>query len=110
MGCVGHHCGNETLSEKLIREIDGAYDEEMKSPEDSSTAGMCAISEKYTKKWQAVADEYYKKLTEYDITKINETSYCSADEFHAFIKNMKTSWEKDNVVQCENYEKMLFAI
>ena len=100
----------ETLSEKLIREIDGAYDEEMKSPEDSSTAGMCAISEKYTKKWQDVADEYYKKLTEYDITKINETSYCSADEFHTFIKNMKTSWEKDNAVQCENYEKTLYAI
>ena len=100
----------ESLSEKLIREIDGAYDEEMKSPEDSSTAGMCAISEKYTKKWQAVADEYYNKLMQCDIKKTNETSYYTTQEFHTFIKNMKTSWEKDHAIQCENYKKTLYAI
>lgn len=100
----------ETLSEKLTREIDGAYDEEMKSPEDSSTAGMCAISEKYTKKWQAVADEYYNKLMQCDIKKTNETSYYTTQEFHTFIKNMKTSWEKDHAIQCENYKKTLYAI
>ena len=41
---------------------------------------------------------------------MDETCIYSSDDFHKFIKNMKTSWEKYHAVQCENYEKALYAI
>lgn len=99
----------EALSYKLIREIDGAYKKEILESDDSNIT-LLEITYKYIEKWQDVADEYYKKLIEYeDIVVINSTSY-SADDFHEFIKNMKTNWERYNTEQCENYEKVLYAI
>ncbi len=100
----------ETLTEKLLREIDNEYKKESFEG-DGSTGAMVERADKYTKKWQEVADEYYNKLMEYDgIVQIDETCIYSSDDFHKFIKNMKTSWEKYHTVQCENYEKALYAI
>ncbi len=100
----------ETLTEKLLREIDNEYKKESFEG-DSSTGAMVDRADKYTKKWQDVADEYYNKLMEYDgIVQNDETCIYSSDDFHNFIKNMKTSWEKYHAEQCENYEKALYAI
>ena len=99
----------EALSYKLIREIDGAYKKETLESDDSNIT-LLEITYRYIEKWQDVADEYYKKLIEYeDIVVIDSTSY-SADDFHEFIKNMKTNWERYNTEQCENYDKVLYAI
>ena len=100
----------ETTTEKLLREIDNEYKKESFEG-DGSTGAMVDRADEYTKKWQEVADEYYNKLMEYDgIVQIDETCIYSSDDFHNFIKNMKTSWEKYHTVQCENYEKALYAI
>ena len=100
----------ETLTEKLLREIENEYNREIFYC-DSSNAAMVVIADKYTKKWQEVADEYYNKLMEYDgIVQMAETCIYSSDDFHKFIKNMKTSWEKYHAEQCENYGKALYAI
>lgn len=99
----------EALSYKLICEIDGAYKKETLESDDSNIT-LLEITYKYIEKWQDVADEYYKELIEYeDIVVIDSTSY-SADDFHEFIKNMKTNWERYNTEQCENYDKVLYAI
>ncbi len=99
----------EALSDKLIREIDGAYKKETLES-DNSNITLLEITYRYIEKWQDVADEYYNKLMEYeDIVVIDSTSY-SADDFHKFIKNMKTNWERYNTEQCENYDKVLYAI
>ena len=100
----------ETATEKLLREIDNEYKKESFEG-DGSTGAMVDRADKYTKKWQEVADEYYNKLMEYDgIVQMDETCIYSSDDFHKFIKNMKTSWEKYHAEQCENYEKALYAI
>ena len=39
---------DKSLYEKLISEIDGAYLEEQKAPESSTTVGMIELSDKYT--------------------------------------------------------------
>jgi len=101
---------HETLTEKLLREIDNEYKKESFEG-DGSTGAMVDRADKYTKKWQDVADEYYNKLMEYDgIVQMDETCIYSSDDFHNFIKNMKTSWEKYHAEQCKNYEKALYAI
>lgn len=101
---------DESLYEKLIREIDGAYIEEQKAPESSSTVGMVELSDKYTEKWKQVADEYYDKIMKYDgITQLNE-NYYSSDDLHTFVSNMKTNWEEYNQKQCTNYVKTLQTI
>lgn len=101
---------DESLYEKLIREIDGAYIEEQKAPESSSTVGMVELSDKYTEKWKQVADEYYNKIMKYDgIIQLNE-NYYSSDDLHTFVSNMKISWEQYYQEQCENYFKTLQTI
>lgn len=100
----------ETLSERLVREIDSTYREEQKSPEDGSTIGMVELSNKYAQKWKQVADEYYDKIMKYDgITQLDE-NYYSSDDLHTFVSNMKKSWESYNKEQCDNYGKTLSAI
>lgn len=101
---------NESLTEKCIREIDGAYLADSTLPEFSTTAGKVELTCKYTEKWRQVADECYNKIMEYDGTiQLNESSY-SSDDLHTFVSNMKTNWEQYNQVQCENYGKTLQAI
>ncbi len=101
---------DESLYEKLIREIDGAYIEEQKTPKGSTTIGMVEISDKYTEKWKQVADEYYDKIMKFDgITKLNE-NYYSSEDLHTFVSNMKTNWEEYNQEQCTNYLKTLQTI
>ena len=100
----------ESLREKLLREIEGAYYEEMELPESSTTYGMIELADKYTQKWKQVADEYYDKIMEYDGIIKETEDYYSSDEFHIFVSNMKTNWEQYNQVQCENYSKTLRAI
>ena len=51
----------ETTTEKLLREIDNEYKKESFEG-DSSTGAMVDRADKYTKKWQEVAYEYYNKL------------------------------------------------
>lgn len=100
----------ESLSEKLIREIDGAYLEEQKAQESSTTVGTIELADKYTEKWKQVADEYYEKIMKYDgIIQMSDTHY-SSDDLHMFVSNMKTNWEAYNQEQCTNYMKTLQTI
>lgn len=100
----------ESLCEKLIREIDGTYIEEQKATGSISTVEMVELSDKYTEKWKQVADEYYEKIMEYDgILQLNE-NYYSSDDLHTFVSNMKTNWEEYNQEQCTNYMKTLETI
>ena len=100
----------ESLTEKLIREIDGAYAEESKLPESSTTAGMVELSDKYTEKWKQIADEYYNKIMEYDGIITPNEIYYSSDDLHTYVSNMTTNWEQYHRVQCENYVKTLQTI
>ena len=107
---VEANVGGESLSAKLIREIEGAYHKEAELSEYSSTIGMIELADKYTEKWKQVADEYYNKIMEYnDIVSDSEEHYSSED-LHTFVSNMKTNWEQYNQVQCDNYSKTLRAI
>ena len=100
----------ESLTEKLIREIDVAYHEEQKNPDNSTTIGMVELSDKYTEKWKQVADSYYNKIMEFDgIVQLSENNY-SSDDLHIFVSNMKTNWEEYNQEQCANYVKTLQTI
>ncbi len=97
----------ESLVEKLTREIEGAYIEEQKLPESSTTLGMIELSARYTEKWKEVADEYYQKIMAYDDVELVEAYNYSADDLHTFVSNMKTNWEQYNQTACENYRKVL---
>lgn len=101
---------NETMAEKLIREIEAKYEEELDLPENSSTAGMCSVSSKYTEKWEAVADHCYNKIMNYNGIVAESEEFYSSDDLHTFVSNMKKSWELYYQEQCENYEKALATI
>lgn len=101
---------DESLAEKLIREIDGAYAEESKLYESSTTVGMIELADKYAERWKQVADEYYDIIMNYDgIVQLDDNHY-SADDLHSFVSNMKTNWEEYNQEQCANYVKILQTI
>lgn len=93
----------ETLTEKLIREIDGAYLKESELPEYGTTVGMVELSEKYTEKWKKVADEYYDKIMRYD-------GSARSDDLHTSVSDMKANWEEYRKKQCENHSKTLQSI
>ncbi len=97
----------ETTAQRLIREIDGAYKEEQKLPESSTTVGMVELSNKYAEKWAQVADECYNKLMAYDGVNPSAEHYYSSDDLHAFVSDMKENWEQYYQEQCENYKKVL---
>lgn len=100
----------ESLAEKLVREIDGAYEKEQNEPENCSTVGMIELADKYANEWKLIADEYYNKIMEYDgIIQPNE-DYYSSDDLHTFVSNMKNNREQYHQVQCENYVKTLQTI
>jgi len=98
------------LSVRLIREIDGALEEENKLPESSTTLGMIQLFDKYAEKWSRVAEEYYNKIMEYDgIVQFEENEY-SSDDLHTFVSDMKESWEEYYEEQAESYSKVLITI
>ena len=101
----------ESLTDKYTREIGGAYKEENKLPDSSTTFGMIECANKYTAKWKEVADEYYNKLIAYDdIPPIDKLHYYSSDDLHSFVSNMKTNWEQYYKTECENYYNTMRAI
>ena len=100
----------KSLAEKLVDEIEEAYEADSLRDEYASTVGMCELHNKYTKKWKEIADEYYDKIMAYDEDIQLSDAYYSTDDLHTFVSNMKTSWEKYNKEQCENYAKVLQTI
>ena len=100
----------ESISKRLVREMDEALKKELEDPNNYSTTEMANVTLKYTEKWQKIADEYYNKLMEFDgIIQLNE-HYYSSDDFHTFISEMKKNWEQYYQIECENYLKVLEAI
>lgn len=79
------------LREKYEAEIEADRDADADLPEYQSTAGMCELSDKYTKRWQEIADKYYDKLMafEYDF----ETPFCGVEEFRSALADMKANHE-----------------
>lgn len=100
---------NASLYEQLNIEIHNAYELEQSYPENQSTAGMVALSEKYAAKWAQVAEEYYQKIMAHELEEPSET-YGTSEDLHTYVTNMKTAWEAYYAAQCENYEKTLVAI
>ncbi len=62
---VGDASQTETLTDKLLREIEGEYFEKQAEPQYTTTAGMVKLSVEYASKWEAVAEEYYAKILEW---------------------------------------------
>lgn len=80
------------LRDKYTAEIKAARDADANLPEYQSTAGMCELGDKYAKRWQEIADEYYDKLMayEYDF----ETPFCGVEEFRSALADMKANHEE----------------
>ena len=97
----------ESLSEKLIREIDAAYIEAQKEPENGTTIGMIELADEYTAKWKQVSDEYYDKIMKYTGAARLDGKQYSADELHTFVSDMKTNREAEDKVNSENCYKEL---
>lgn len=104
------YTSKQSIEDVLVYSIESDYEVESKLDKYSSTAGMCDLHNKYTKKWKEIADEYFDKIMEYDEDIQLSDAYYSSDNLHTFVSNMKTSWEKYNKEQCENYVKALEAI
>lgn len=104
------YTSRQSLIDVITYSIESDYEAESKLDEYSSTAGMCDLHNKYTKKWKEIADEYYDKIMKYDEDIQLDDHYYSSDDLHTFVSNMKTSWEKYNKENCENYTKTLEAI
>lgn len=95
-----------SLSEILIKEIDGAYYEESLNTF-SSTINMMKLATKYSEKWEQVADEYYNKLMQYDDIIQLDDHYPSVEDFHNAIYNMKINWETYYETEMTNYNTVL---
>ncbi|MBR5239437.1 MAG: hypothetical protein IKW04_02535 [Clostridia bacterium] len=52
----------ESISDKLLYDIESEYEEESKKDEYTTTLGMVELSYKYADKWDAVSTEYYDKI------------------------------------------------
>lgn len=100
----------ESLSERLIREIDGEYKEKQELPENCTTIGMVKLADEYCEKWEQVADEYYNKLMEYEgIIQFSDAHYTSED-LHTFVFDLKSNWEQYRDEDYESYMKILQTI
>ena len=87
-------------SYSVVNELDEAMNRELEA--DSTTAGMVDINVRYAEKWQALADEYYEKLMDY------ESSFrASSEDFHGYISDLKTNWEEYYAVECETYNNII---
>ena len=100
----------ESLSEKLVKEIDNEYLFDSKLPEYTSNYGMCELAKKYEDKWKSVADEYYEKIMKYNDIIQPADYYYSFDDLHTFVSNMKSNWEEYSEKQCENHLRTLQTI
>ena len=81
-----------SLADRYLDEVETAYDADANLSEYQSTAGMCELNDKYAKRWQEIADEYYDKLMayEYDF----ETPFCDVEEFRSALADMKANHEE----------------
>lgn len=89
----------ESLSDRLVREIDGALQKE--DYESMSTYEKGQIYIDYAKKWEFVADECYNTLMKYEGE--DAEPYPTTEEFREALKNMKFDWEEYYKTNMENY-------
>jgi len=52
----------ESVSDKLLHDIESEYEEESKKDEYMTTLGMIELANKYADKWDTVSAEYYDKI------------------------------------------------
>lgn len=81
------------LREKYEAEIEADYAADADLPEYQSTAGMCELSDQYTKRWRDIADKYYNKLLAYEHKEDVSTPYCSVEEYRTALADMKAAHE-----------------
>jgi len=100
-----------SLADRYLDEVETAYDADANLPEYQSTAGMCELNDKYAKRWQEIADEYYDKLMafEYDLNGL-EISYYNVEEFRAALKRMKTAHDTYSKEMEENYSDVTMYV
>lgn len=82
-----------SLQDKYEAEVEADYAADAELPEYQSTAGMCELSDKYTKRWSDIADEYYDKLLAYELEEDISTPYCSVEEYRTALADMKAAHE-----------------
>ena len=89
----------ESLSDRLIREIDGSLQKEDFDSMSNFEKGNTYV--KYAEKWEFVADECYKALMAYE----REEDYPGPtnEEFHKAVLDMRTDWEAYYEKELKNY-------
>ncbi|MBE6870647.1 MAG: hypothetical protein E7491_01700 [Ruminococcaceae bacterium] len=81
----------ETETQKIIRELDAAYEEELGLPENYSTTDYVLLHAKYAEKWDRISEEYYNRL-------LDASSY---------VTDMKDNWEEYAEKQWDSYDKFI---
>ncbi len=99
----------EATADRLVREIDGAYREAQKLPENSTNVGMTELADTYREKWEQTADEYYQKLMQYDGIISPAEHYATSEDLHAYVTELQTEWNRHYETKCEQYLKILKA-
>ena len=97
----------ESLSDRLTREIDGAYQAERQKPENSSTAAVADVAAIYTEKWAQIAEKCYNAIMAYEELYPPSDIYYSSDDLHSFVTDMKMNWEQYSQRQEDNYLKVM---
>ncbi len=100
----------DSMVEKITLEMDEAYAADSKLPEYASTAGQCELWDKYTDKWQQIADEYYDKIMAYEGIDPPSDIFYTSEDLHTFVTAMKTNWEQYSQQQYDQYCKTLLTI
>lgn len=99
---VKEEAPKEGLAERLKKELEDGYNSEALLPENSTTLGMVELADKYAKKWADTADEYYKKIMEYNGSVTKTENYQDAEGLHSYLSTLKTTWENKIRTDCEN--------
>lgn len=94
----------ESLSDRLIREIDGSLQKEDHAMMTTYEQGQVYVD--YAKKWEYVADTCYNALMKYESEDMEP--YPTNEEFHTAIKNMKTDWENYYKSNMEDYRTTVY--
>lgn len=97
----------ETMYDRIVREIDGEYKEKQELPENYTTAGMVQLAVEYREKWEDVAQTCYEKLMEYEPIELPDSNLCSAEEFHTYIDDYMKNWEQYRDADFEMYGKII---
>jgi len=100
----------ESLTERITRQMEEAFEADAKLPEYTSTAGMCSLYDKYTEKWRQIADEYYDKIMAYEDLAVPGDVYYTAEDLHIFAADLKTNWEQYAWEQYDIHIKILETI